>query len=294
LSSASGTYAASSGTAALDVDGDGTIQTPEQTVPVVDSSTTKPVDYTVKYLSWSIGANYLAKPNLGLFARVSEGGRANAERLLFGGGIRDDGSIAKQVAVNTIRQYESGIKWRTSYTRTHLTLFHAETSIVNQDVTSVTNPFTNQSFEARGFELETELYWNNYTFYTGLTYTDSEIVKDQLNPDRVGKPTAADFLYQFALDYNSRQFAAGISLIGTTDTPFGSGGVIAPAFTQVNAYSAYEPLGGFKLILSANNLFNTIGITEIPDSTTAINSSGVARARSIEGRTLNLQLEYSF
>ncbi len=106
IASASGSYTGGENTKMLDVNGNGIIETPEKTVPVANDNPAMPVDYTVRYLSYSFGGNYLLTPNLALFARVSEGGRANAERMLFGGGIRPDGSIASKVAVNKVQQVE--------------------------------------------------------------------------------------------------------------------------------------------------------------------------------------------
>jgi len=283
ISRASGRYAGSSGTQALDVNGNGVIETPEQTVPVVDQNAALPVDYTVGYLSYSFGAGYLLKPNLPLFVRISEGGRANAERLLFGGGIRNDGTIDAKVAVNKVRQYETGIQWRGKDFGLSGTLFHAETSEVNQDVTAVlgAHRFINRDFEAQGVELETAYYLGDFSLNGGVTYTHSRVVRDEINPANVGDPTAPEAIYQFTPAYQARHANAGLNFIGNSDIPAGK--LMAPGFIQVNAFAGYEFVKGLWLSVNGNNLFDAIGLTEISGNT-GISANGLNSARSIIGR----------
>jgi outer membrane receptor protein involved in Fe transport len=292
IARASGSYAGAR-TQTLDVNGDGVIETPEQAVPVVDRNTALPVDYTVGYLSYSFGAGYLLKPDLSLFARISEGGRANAERLLFGGGIRNDGGIADKVAVNKVRQYETGIKWRGKDFGLLATLFHAETSEVNQDVTAVqgAHRFANRDFEAQGVELETAYYFGDFSLNGGVTYTHSRVVRDEINPANVGDPTAPEVIYQFTPAYQARHANAGVNFIGNSDIPAGK--LMAPGFIQVNAFAGYELVQGLWLSVNGNNLFDTVGLTEISGNT-GISANGLNAARSILGRTVTATVKYAF
>jgi hypothetical protein len=179
ISRASGTYTGATGTTVLDVNGDGVIQQPARSVPIVNNGAASPVDYRHSYLSYSLGANYLLNSNLAVFARVSEGGRANAERLLFGGGIRPDGSIAKEVAINKVKQLEGGVKWRSERFSFSLfaTAFHATTAETNQNITSVPGRFTRRKFAASGLELEGSYRRGPYSLIGGLTYTHGKIYR---------------------------------------------------------------------------------------------------------------------
>ena len=293
IASASGSYAGATGTQTLDVNGNGVIETPEKTVPVVNNSTALPVDYTVRYLSYSFGGNYLLKPNLALFARVSEGGRANAERMLFGGGIRADGSIASKVAVNKVQQYEGGVKWRGDDFSVFATLFHVSTAEVNQDITAGSGAyrFTNRNFEAQGVELETAYYLGDFSLNGGVTYTRSKIVKDEITPANVGDPISPLFIYQFTPVYQIKHFNAGLNFIGNSDAPVGK--LVTPGYIQVNAFAGYELVKGLWLSVNGNNLFDTIGLTEISNSG-GISANGLNAARSINGRTILATLKYSF
>lgn len=287
---ASGHYASSSGIRVLDVDGDGVIEVPEQTVPVVDPSTTAPVDYTVRYRSYSFGLNYLLRPDLAAFARVGEGGRANADRLLFGGGVQPDGSVPARKAINKVRQIEGGLKWRGRQARLFATLFHATTKETDQDIT--TQMFFDRRYEARGIELEGAWYPGRFSLSGGLTYTDAKIKRDELNPARTGQQVNPHLVYQFTLAYETEKFGAGLNFIGTTGTPLG-GGLVLPAFTQVNAFASYRLAKDLTLTVVGHNIFNTIGLTEAPNGPAGVTADGLNTARSINGRTILVSLRYA-
>jgi len=293
IATASGSYAGSTGTQTLDVNGNGAIETPERTVPVVNNASALPVDYTVRYLSYSFGGNYLLNPDLAVFARVSEGGRANAERLLFGGGIRTDGGIASKVAVNKVRQLEGGVKWRGDDFSVFATLFHATTAEVNQDITAGSGAyrFTNREFEAQGVELETAYYLADFSLTGGVTYTHSRIVKDEINPANVGDPISPKVIYQFTPAYRVKHVNAGLNFIGNSDAPAGK--LMIPGYIQVNAFAGYEAFKGLWLSVNGNNLFDTIGLTEISNSG-GVSANGLNAARSINGRTILATVKYSF
>lgn len=294
IASASGSYAGSSGTTAMDVNGDGVIEQPEQTVPIVDPATKKPVDYTVRYLSYSFGANYLLSPDWAVFGRVSRGGRANAERMLFGGGINPNGNISKDVAVNTVKQVEGGIKWRSQHASLFATLFHATTTVTDQDITSVTNRFTSRVYEADGLELEGSYFIDRFSLYGGLTYTHGKVARDDKNPQNNGDQINPRFMYQFTPSYRIGKLDFGLNVIGLSRFPSVGVGLDNPGYVQVNGFLNYALEKGWSLSLSGNNLFNRMGITEIPNAGAGVPSTGATTARSINGRTINAALIYSF
>ncbi|MCJ2181090.1 TonB-dependent receptor, partial [Novosphingobium sp. 2580] len=66
-----------------DMNGDGTISSPETRVGFIDYTKPSPVHYNYHYLSYSISANYRMSEDFSLFGRYSKGARANADRILF-------------------------------------------------------------------------------------------------------------------------------------------------------------------------------------------------------------------
>jgi len=271
---------------------------PEEKVYVVNTADSSPIDYEQHYVSYSLGANYEFNHDLAAFARISQGGRANADRLLFGGGINPDGGASSQVAIDYVRQIEGGIKWRIQDFSLFATPFFARTAETNQDVTQQV-VFQDRIYHAYGIELEGAWQSEYIHINGGVTYTHSRIVADFITPGDEGTAPQrqANYVYQFTPSFVfSPYFEVGVNIIGTTDSFAGqvSGtGVrlMQPGYTTVNAFVSYSITERLKLGFNANNLFNTIGITEVDSYP---NANGVATARSIPGRSIKGSLVYRF
>mgnify|MGYP002146453158 CR=1 FL=1 len=90
------------------------------------------VDYKMNHNSYSVGGNYRITTNLAAFARVSDGVAFNADRILFGTPL--DGSAP--ININTVKQIEGGVKWRSGSVSTFVTLFQAKTDESNYEATT--------------------------------------------------------------------------------------------------------------------------------------------------------------
>jgi outer membrane receptor protein involved in Fe transport len=297
IQNASGSYAA--GTAGpYPVIANAPLTVPEQNVYVVNTADALPIDYTQHYISYSVGANYEFTHDLAAFARVSEGGRANADRLLFGGGINPDGSASSQVAVNRVRQLEAGVKWRIQDFSFFATPFFARTAETNQDVTEQIE-FQDRVYHAYGVELEGAWQSEYFRINGGVTYTHSRIVSDFITPGDEGTAPQrqANWVYQFTPTFVLNPYLVlGVNVIGTTDSFSGQTSstgsrLMQPGYTTVNAFVNYNITERLKLGFNVNNWFNTIGITEVDSYP---NANGVATARSIPGRSIKGSLVYSF
>jgi len=297
IQNASGSYTAGT-PGAYPVIANSPITQPEEKVYVADLANAMPVNYEQHYLSYSLGANYEFTHDLAVFGRISEGGRANADRLLYGGGINPDGSILSELAVDKVEQYEGGVKWRIQDFSLFATPFFARTAETNQDVTQ-NIAFQDRIYHAYGLELE-GAYTSEYFHVTGgVTYTHSRIVSDFITPGDIGTAPQrqANFVYQFSPSFTISPYAAvGFTVIGTTDSYSGqssSTGVrlMQPGYTEVDAFVNYNITQRLKLGFNLHNLFNTIGITEVDSYP---NAGGVATARSIPGRSIKGSLVYSF
>jgi outer membrane receptor protein involved in Fe transport len=79
----------------------------------------------------------------------------------------------------------------------------------------------------------------------------------------------------------------GAAIVGTTKS-FGDdqNTITMPGFTVVNPYVSYQFNAKTSVTLAANNLFNTLGYTEIEGDGHA--------ARSINGRSFKATLKYQF
>ena len=291
---ARGSYAGTLQATGYDVDGDGTISLVEQSVSLIDNANASPINYNVGYWSWSIGANYRINPDLAAFARASRGGRANADRLLFGV-VQADGSVRKQDAVDYVDQYELGVKYRNGGFALFLTGFHAKTQEQNFEATS--QQFFDRTYKATGVELEAAYRRGIFDLRAGATYTDAEISKDNITPANEGNTPRrqAKFVYQVtpAVDFDIVRL--GLNIVGTTKAyAQDSNELVFPAYTQVNAFINFRPVDNVELSLNANNLFDVTGITEAEEGAIVEGVDNYIRARSINGRTISASLRYEF
>ncbi|MAD16948.1 MAG: TonB-dependent receptor [Alteromonadaceae bacterium] len=287
-----GTYAGAV-TSTLDVNRDGQISQPEMNVVGIDLANASVVDYDWDYTSYSIGGNYRVNDDLATFARISRGGRANADRLAFGK-INQDGSVATADAVDMVNQVEAGVKYRQSGLGVFVTGFYAETEEQNFEATS--QKFFDRVYEAYGIETEVAYTRDNLTIKGGFTWTDAEIVEDNVTPDVVGNTPRrqADFIYQLTAQYQMDMAAVGVNFIGTTDAyAQDSNELKFDGYTQVNAFADYYITDALSVAINVNNLFDTVGITEAEEGAVASDQS-IIRARSINGRTTSMTLKYQF
>ena len=291
---ARGRYAGSVQVANVDVNGDGTISAPERSVSEVNNAAASPVDYDWGYTSYSIGANYLFQDDLAGFARISRGGRANADRLLFGV-VRPDGSVRAQDAVDMVDQVEAGLKWRRGGFSLFGTAFYAKTEEQNFELTS--QRFFDRVYKAHGLELEASLRINEFFLNGGLTWTDAEISKDEITPANEGHTPRrqADLVYQLTGGYQATNWTLGANLIGTTDAYTQDNNQLKmPGYTQVNLFADYRFAEDWVVGLNVNNVFDTFGITEAEEGAIVGGAENIIRARSIPGRTLSASIRYEF
>lgn len=290
---ARGTYTASR-QATVDVNRDGVISAPEQSVSVIDSANPQLVNYDWGYWSWSVGANYMINPDLAAFARVSQGGRANADRLLFGR-VRADGSVAKEDAVDMVDQYEAGLKWRGDGISLFATAFYAKTQEQNFEATS--QRFFDRTYEAKGIELEASYRYDGFLLTGGATWTDAEISKDALTPAFKGNTPRrqAKLIYQVTPSYSYDVFTIGANIIGTTKSyAQDNNELVMPGYAQVNLFGDVSITEGLSLSVNVNNLFNAKGLTEAEEGSIVEGVDNIIRARSINGRSSTATLKYTF
>lgn len=288
---ATGTYAGAV-QSSVDMNRDGVISKPEESVSSIDNANASPVNYDWSYTSYSLGANYQINDNLASFVRLSRGGRANADRLAFGK-INADGSVASADAVDLVDQLELGVKFRQDSFSVFATAFAAETEEQNFEATSQT--FFDRVYEAYGLELESSYFIGDFDFRGNVTWTDAEITQDALNPSVVGNTPRrqADFVYSLMARYNFNDGSAGLSFIGTTDAYAQDNNDLKfDGYTSVNAFASYMLSDNLSVSLNVNNIFDTVGITESEEG--SVPDNGIIRARTINGRTSSLTLRYDF
>jgi outer membrane receptor protein involved in Fe transport len=247
-----------------------------------DPATQQTVNYKVGHTSYSVGANYALNRDLSFFVRGSDGVSFSADRLLYGNPL--NGSVP--ISVNTVKQIEGGAKWRSGPVSLFATVFNARTNESNYEVT--TQSFTSNRYRANGLELEAAYRIGGFHIAGGGTYTKAKIT-DSNDPTTVGKKPRrqADFVWQLTPGYTVGALDIGAAIVGTTKS-FGDDGntITMPGYTVVNPYVSYQFTPKVSVALSANNVFNQLGYTEIEGDGHA--------ARSINGRLVRATLKYTF
>ena len=299
---ARGSYAGSTQALNLDVDNNGTIEGPELSASVVDNANRKPINYDYDYVSYSVGANYLLTSNQSVFARYSRGGRANADRLLFGPNVLNSGEAAPGLSADMVNQAEFGFKRKgTSYT-IYATAFFANVAEQNWDFGGAGGGIRQiqRKYNSAGLEVEGSYRIKDFSINGSVTYTKAEIKDDVITPALNGnKPRRqADFIYSVVPAYKfggNKQHNVGFSAIGTSKSyAQDDNQLVMPGYVYFNPFINFELTKGLSASLNVNNVFDTIGITEVEEGSIVENQDNILRARSINGRTTSLTLAYRF
>ena len=295
-SKAKGKYSAIGSSQAIDVNGDGILQTPEQSVPVVDTRNASPVDYRKNYFTYSVGANYEIQRDLAVFARVSRGARFNADRILFGGGVRADGSVADEVAVSFVNQQEAGVKFRRGGVFTNLTAFRATPAEANEIVIPQ-QAVINNSYRSYGLEFEGGVEQGIFRLAAGATYTHARITESQVTPALEGNIPyrQAALIFQVTPQISTDRFDIGANLIGTTSSYAADVNTLKiPGYVMTNAFASFALTPAIRLAVNAQNLFNVIAITEVGQIQDSVPANGINSARAFPGRNISASATLRF
>ncbi len=286
-------------TNAVDLDGNGEISFAESNAETITESSLASsfFQYDWGYTSYALGANYVLSDSWAVFSNISEGGRANADRL-GDGGFLIDGTAAPGSVENTLRQFEAGVKHEGSNYGLFATAFYVETDDVNSEgVKGLDNSARIREYESQGLEVEATANLGDFSFFGGLTWTDAEIVGSD-DASLIGNTPRrqADFTYSSTATYYWGEHVVGLSMIGTTDSyTQDANNLEMDGYTMFNAFVDFALADGFSARLSVNNLSDEIGLTEVEENSPAVvNGMPLIRGRSIAGRSTNLELKYEF
>lgn len=297
---ARGTYAGAVQATNLDVNNNGVIEGNEASVSVVDNANRLPINYDFDYVSYSIGANYLLNENQSVFGRQSKGGRANADRLLFGSAVLPSGQALSGLSADMVTQTELGFKHKKDNFSLFATGFMANTSEQNWDFAGGSPREIQREYQAFGVELESYYSFKKFDVSGSVTWTKAEIKEDFFSPQFEGNTPRrqADFIYNANASYKfgkESNHIVGLSIIGTTKSyAQDNNELVMPGYAYVNPFVKFQLTKGLSAALNVNNVFDTIGITEVEEGSITANTDNIVRARSINGRTTSLTLAYKF
>ncbi len=278
---------------AFDINNNGTISAPEQNVFAVNTSNETAVNYDYDYVSYTLGANYLVTEKQSFFARYSKGAAAKADRILFSGLDYLNGD--KINALDFLTQAELGYKLKFQKGYLYGTAFHSKTD-EQGGYEATSNSIIQNNYKSYGLELESSYnLMDNLNLRGAMTYTKAEITSgDNAGNEPRRQPK---LMYNLMPTYNfsENNNTIGLSFIGQTKAyAQDSNQLVMNGFLIVNAFVEIGITKGLSLNLSANNLFDTLAITESEEGNITDNTVNYVRARPMPGRSISTALSYRF
>jgi outer membrane receptor protein involved in Fe transport len=285
-----GSFAGSAQSSA-DMNNDGIISANEMSVSSINYAASSAVNYKYNYLSYSAGANYKVTEQSAVFARYSTGASAKADRILFSSSILAGGDA--KATYDEISQGEIGYKLRHRKGGLFATGFYAN---VNEQggYEATTQKIIENDYKSMGLELEGTYAINkNLDLRGSLTYTKATIASgaNKNNTPRRQAPV----IYNFFANYKLGKHAVGLNFFGTAKSyTQDDNKLVMPAYLVTNAYVNFSVTKNLNFSLNANNLLNSLGITESEEGSIVENKTNIIRARSIMGRSISATLRLTF
>ncbi|MFM9824840.1 TonB-dependent receptor domain-containing protein [Flavobacterium sp.] len=287
-----GSFAGSSQTI-YDVNNDGIISAPENSVSAINTANTTAVDYDYDYVSYTLGGNYLLTDNQSLFARLSKGASAKADRILFSGLDYLDGN--KINSLDFLTQAEIGFKQKFSKGYLYATAFHSKTD-EEGGYEATSNSIIKNNYKSLGLELETAYNVDdNFNLRGGFTYTKAEITSGGSGGNEPRRQPKLMYNFIPTYKFSNNKNTLGLSFIGQTKAfAQDSNDLVMNGFVIVNGFVEIGITKGMSVNISGNNLLDTLAITESEEGSITNNSTNYVRARPMPGRSISMALSYRF
>jgi outer membrane receptor protein involved in Fe transport len=292
LGKVSGSFAGGT-SRAYDINNNGTISVPEQNVFAVNTANETAVNYDYDYVSYTFGTNYLLTEKQSLFARYSKGAAAKADRILFSGLDYLDGD--KINALDFLTQAELGYKLKFPKGYAYATAFHSKTD-EQGGYEATSNSIIQNNYKSYGLELESSYnVMDNLNLKGAFTYTKAEITSGDNQGNEPRRQPKLMYNLMPTYNFSSNKNTLGLSFIGQTKAfAQDSNQLVMNGFVIVNAFVEVGITKGLSVNLSANNLFDTLAITETEEGNIADNTVNYVRARPMPGRSISMALSYKF
>ena len=159
-----------------------------------------------------------------------------------------------------------------------------------------TNSIIENDYKSKGLEVEGFYNFNNFNLRGAVTYTDAEVdsgANEGNTPRR-----QPDFIYNIMPSYNfgqTKQNSIGLSFTGQTEAyAQDNNELVMPGFVIVSGFANVKITDSLFANISANNIFDSIGVTEVEEGSIVENQDNYVRARPLPGRSMTLGLQYKF
>lgn len=274
--------------ATVDVNNNGTIEPIEESASVIDYAKKNPVNYEYDYASFSLGANYKLNNKQAVFGRYSRGASAKADRAIFPTASYLSLGNPKDI----IDQVELGWKQKFNTGGLFVTAFYAGTT-EEGGFEATTQTVIENDYTALGLEVEGAFAFGDLDVRGALTYTKAEISSGDNEGNTPRRQP--DLMFNLIPSYNFGKHSVGLSLIGQSKAfAQDNNELVMPGYTIVNGFVNIGITEGLTFSLNANNLLDTIGITESEEGSITEGQVNYLRARSVTGRSISGSVRYNF
>ncbi len=277
------------------------------------------INYSRSYESWTVGGLFKASDDTSLFARVSDGGRFNADRQTFGGKTSTTGALctgAQALAatagcgadgvtpsVDFVRQYELGLKNRGNlgggrYTM-ELTLLKGNFKQSTFELSATRcggaagGCVIDAKYKSSGAEFFGTYQQGGFSLVTNATYSKAK----QLGGGATAYRRASylpNLTYTVSANYDADMFAVGMAATGQSSVRDDPGNVY-PGGVIFNGNIAVRPMKNIEIGLQAYNLFNKLDFrgngSNVADA--SVNPI-VVTGTPVVGRTFSASAKISF
>ena len=136
---------------------------------------------------------------------------------------------------------------------------------------------------------------DNFNLKGALTYTKAEITSGDNKGNEPRRQPKLMYNLMPTYNFSGNNNTVGLSFIGQTKAyAQDSNQLVMNGFVIVNAFVEVGITKGLSLNLSANNLFDTLAITESEEGNITDNAVNYVRARPMPGRSISMALSYKF
>jgi len=286
----------------VDFDGNGVPSSAaEMAVTYIPAGTPDQVHYSVRSLSWSVGANWRIADHFSAFARYSKGYRNGADRILTSAAVdKVTGQLVNPVVgKDAVRQAELGVKFRQADLTFNATAFYARTSESNNQLltvgTSTSYQLVQRSYRAYGAEFEAILRHGPFSLNAGATVTRSNITAAPTQPGIVGNKARRQpsLIFQLTPEYESGPVTLGATIVGTTGSFAQDVNMLRlPGYTTVGLFARVRPVEQVELGLNVSNLFDKLAVVSVLDGT--ISPVGVTMGNTLVRRRATASVRMFF
>ncbi|MGB3753393.1 MAG: TonB-dependent receptor [Parerythrobacter sp.] len=254
------------------------------------------IDFDDDAFSWTIGGNYAITPDVGVFARYSRG-----NSFPQFDNLRDGQTVTAEIDT-----YEVGLKVTQDFAQLYSTVFYNEFRGLQSSQIVNGAPITqNGGANTLGFELEGRVQpTDGLNLGATVTYLDGEFDDFFIGG---GLIDASGNALQRQPEWRVRGNASYTAQLGTAELTFyGSADFvddrfsdianqqILPSYTKVDAGILLELNERFEVRASADNLFDSAGLTEGNPRVIGGQGVGPIIARPILGRSFTFSTRYKF